>query len=538
MNKKQFILILGLVVVIGAVALWLRHRQARSYYTSGGAMGQKVLKEFDPNAVAQIVIQEGTNTLHLVRKQGRWTVQERGGYPANFEDIRDLVRKLWELKIIQPIRVTESARARLHLLPPDSKTNAAVRVDLKDQNGRQLAALLLGKKHYRKPTHPSPYGGDQGWPDGRYVMVPTKPSVAFLVNETFSNVLPHPDQWLDKTWFRVQKIKTIALEWPDDPTNSWKLVRDSETAEFQLADTRTNEELDTTKISGIRSAFAYPSFNDVVVDADPKETGLDHPITVHIDTFDDFHYTIQIGKPKQGDVYYLKLDVKADIPQKRTPGKNESKEEKQKLDQQFEEKIRTLKEKFDKEKQYVGWVYKVSKWTVQNVLKKRSEFVKTKSAETTKPKSKKQPSSSKKPEQQKTQEKASSPKKPIESKISPAPKSKSTSSQTASAQTKSNAKTESKPSSTQQQPTSSQPQAAQKKSSSTPSKAKTPSTPPHPTTTNQTAKPTPSPSPTPPLPPKPKAPSPSTSKTTSTNSSPSSSHPISTPAPASSTAVK
>ncbi len=46
-------------------------------------------------------------------------------------------------------------------------------------------------------------------------------------------------------------------------TNSWKLTRASETNDWQLADAKPGEKLDSSKISSVTSPFSSPSFNDV-----------------------------------------------------------------------------------------------------------------------------------------------------------------------------------------------------------------------------------------------------------------------------------
>jgi hypothetical protein len=375
MNRKQLSLILGAVVVLGVLGLWSRHLQVSGYKAASGRMGRKVLGEFDVNSVTAVHIQAGTNSLDLVRRDGKWTVQQRKGYPANFTSVRDLVRNLWELKIAQTVQAGESQLARLGLNPPDSKKDAATLVELRGKDGKPIKSLLLGKKHLRKPANPSPMGGDDGWPDGRYVMIPGKLDTLSLVSEPFSNVEPKPDQWLNKDFFKVEKIRRVKVVWPES-TNSWELARETATGSMKLVDARPGEELDTSKASSVASALGYPSFTDVVVDPDPAATGLDHPVLITIETFDDFTYHLKVGRPKSGDNYYLTVDVTAKIPTQRKPGKDEKKEDKDKLDQQFKEKVDKLKEKLKKEQALAGWTYRVSKWTLDTLLKKRSDLLK------------------------------------------------------------------------------------------------------------------------------------------------------------------
>ena len=99
-------------------------------------------------------------------------MRERGDYPANFSQISELLLKLADLKIAQTEEVGPSQLGRFELLPPGAATNSGTLVEFKDQAGKTLNSLLLGKKHMRKPAGNSQFGGmgDEGWPDGRYVM--------------------------------------------------------------------------------------------------------------------------------------------------------------------------------------------------------------------------------------------------------------------------------------------------------------------------------------------------------------------------------
>jgi len=380
MNRKQLILILVIVVVVGGLGWWLRSRNLSSYRTTQGRMGQKVLGDFDLNSVAQVVIKHATNELNLVKQEDQWTVRERGGYPANYSEVSEFVRKVWELKVVQPVTVGPSQLARLELIPPGKGEKSGTLVELKDKSGKDIKTILLGKKHTRQSERPSPYGGEEGWPDGRYVMVDNQPQSASLVAETFSTIEPKPDQWLNKDFFKVEKVKSVAVTYPV-ATNSWKLARETESGELKLVDAKPEEKLDSAKVSSIPNALSYPSFNDVVVNAKPEETGLDNPTVGVLETFDNFTYTVKVGKKTAEENYYLTLEVNADIPSARTPGKDEKAADKDKLDKEFKEKTDKLKDKLKQEKSYEKATYVVSKWTLDSLLKERHQLLAEKKEE-------------------------------------------------------------------------------------------------------------------------------------------------------------
>ena len=381
MNRKQLTSILLAVVVLGGLGLWLRYQNTSAYRPTAGRMGEKVLGEFDVNAVARVTIRKGSNQVDLVKTDGQWTVQQRGGYPANFGDLSGVLRTLWELKVTQPVEVGDSQLGRLELLPSEAEDQdkAGTLIDLKDAEGKDVQQVLLGKQHRKEPSGPSPYGGDEGWPDGRYVMAGngSEPGAVSLVTEAFSNVQTKPEQWLDKDFFKVEKIRSINVTYPGaEATNSFAVTRDSDTADLELVDPQPGEALDSSKVSGLKSVLGYPSFNDIVLDPQPEVTGLDDPKVGQIETFDDFTYTIKVGNTDADDgAYYVQVAVEATIPEAREAPEDESEEDKERLDKEFQEKIDKLKEKLAKEQALGKWTYLASKWSFDSLFKKRSELM-------------------------------------------------------------------------------------------------------------------------------------------------------------------
>lgn len=383
MNRKQLTLLLFLVVVLGFAGLMIYKKQNDISQEGDPALGKKLLGDFPVNDVGRITLKQGTNELILVKKDNLWRVRERNDYPANYSDISSFLLKARDLKISQNEgKVGPSQLARLELAPGQG-TNAALVVEFKDQNDKPIQSLLLGKKHLRKSNRPSPLGdemGDSGgWPDGRYVKVGTGSDNVVVINDALSNIEPKPDQWLNKDFFKVEKARSLAVSFPV-ATNSWKLTRDNETAEWKLAEAKPAEQLDSSKISGLSSALSSPTFSDVETAAKPEQCGLDKPTLVAIDTFDNFTYALRIGQ-KTNDAYPLTLTVEAQLLKERTPGKDEKAEDKTRLDKEFRDKQQKLAEKLAQEKSFEKWIYLVSSWSLEPVLKERSQLLQEKKEE-------------------------------------------------------------------------------------------------------------------------------------------------------------
>ena len=375
MNRKQVISLIIALIVIGGAGLLVYKNRTKSWEASGAQLGGKVVKNFPMNDVEQIRIQQHAGEVHLVKKSDLWVLQERNGYPANFGNISDFVKKVWELKVARPMPVAEKQLARLELTPPDKGTNAGTLVEFKEKGGKTAASLVLGKKHMKESAGNSPFGGGS-WPDGRFIMVGNDPRTVALVSEAFANIEAKPEEWIDKDFFKVENHKSITVTSPN-ASNNWAVVKESQTNDWKLADAKANEQLDTGKASGVTSALSYPSFNDVATNAAPEQTGLDKPTVAKIETFDGLRYEVKIGKKLEDkDDHYMQVAVNGNFPKERTPGKDEKPEDKEKLDKEFKDKLAKQEEKLKNEKAFEQWVYVVPKYTLEPLLKARQELLK------------------------------------------------------------------------------------------------------------------------------------------------------------------
>src|SRR5262249_22137973 len=154
---------------------------------------------------------------------------------------------------------------------------------------------------------------------------------------------------------------------------------ETETGEWKLADPKPGEQpLDNSKASGVANPLNSLSFNDVATGTTPES--LEKPTTATIETFEDFTYTLKVGQ-KTNESYPLVMTVAAQLPKERTPGKDEKPEDKEKLDKEFKEKQKKLEEKLSQDKAYEKWVYLVQNWSMDSLLKERSQLLTEKKEE-------------------------------------------------------------------------------------------------------------------------------------------------------------
>lgn len=372
MNRKQLTILIVLVVVVGGLGLVVYQRNNASWQSVPGNLGRKLLEDFPVNDIAHITIKQPQAELNLVKDE-IWKVKERYNYPANFSEISGFLLKAKDLKTVQNVKVGPSQFGRLELLAPDKGTNAGTLLEFKDKGGKAIKSLLLGKKYVRESQNKSPMGGGD-FPVGRYVMVPGEPQSVSLISDALADIEAKPDRWLSKDFFKVEKLRSISMI-STNATNSWGVVREAEAGELKLVDKTEVENIDPSKVSGVGNALSSPSFNDVLApDAKPEETGMDNPTVATLETFDNFVYTVKIGKKKDDDSFHLKMAVAAKLSKERTPGKDEKPEDKAKLDKEFQEKLKKLEDKLKQEQAFEKWTYLVSKWTIDPLLKERKDF--------------------------------------------------------------------------------------------------------------------------------------------------------------------
>ena len=382
MNKKQFAILLALVVVLGAAGLVLYRHNSSSWQSANQSIGKKLLGDLPINDVAAITIKSGTNELNLVKNDNLWCVQERSDYPADYSLISGFLLKAVDLKATQTEEVGPSQLGRFKLLPPGPATNTGSLVEFKDQGGKTLKSLLIGKEHLRKSARPAPGGefGDQGFPDGRYVMVGVDAKTAALISDPLSSAEAKPEQWLNKDFIKVEKVRSIAVAFPE-ATNSWRVSRESESGEWKLADAGLDEQLDSAKTGSFATALSSPTFTDVLPAAVKPERTVSNQFTlVALDTFDHFSYTLNVGG-KTNDTYRLNVGVAATLPRERTPGADEKPEDKAKLDKEFQDSQTKLADKLKQEQGLTKWTYLVSSWTLDSLLKERAQLLAEKKEE-------------------------------------------------------------------------------------------------------------------------------------------------------------
>ena len=366
MNRKQFLVLVLALLVLGGAGLAMFWQDIASYRTAGSKIGGKLLPNLKIADLAQVELRDAKNRATLVRKENYWVVQERDNYPADFKAISDLVIKLADLKIVQADTVGESLLPRVELVEPGKGEGAGTLVELKDASGKTLAAVVLGKVVLKKdPGNPLP-SAQNGVPAARYVRVLGGRDQVVVVSDPLTAAEAKPGRWLDKDFAKIERVKTLTVE----GEHGWKITRGEEWGQWKFA--AGGGDLDPSAAVSAVNALGQLSFNDVVAGAKPEEEG--RPATITADTFDNLVYTLRLVKRKGSDDYLLNVNVSGEPPREREVEKGEKAADKERRDKDFAESRKRLELRIARDKARGAWTYLVDSKQVAALLKPRSEM--------------------------------------------------------------------------------------------------------------------------------------------------------------------
>jgi hypothetical protein len=376
MNRKQFILLLAVLGVLGAIGLGLVWQDLAVYRASGAKIGAKLLPKLKIADVAQVRLQDAKHEVTLVRKEKSWVVQERGGYPASFQEISDLLIKLVELKVTQSEHVGASLWPRVELADPGKGDGVGTAIEFKDAAGKPLARLVLGKKVLKKdPMNPLPAAKD-GVPAGRYVRVDGAGDIIVVVSDPLEKAVAEPGRWLNREFFKAERIRTLAVG-QGGGAPRWMIARAEEWGQWKFA--AGGGDLNPSAAVSATNKLSALTFKDVAVD--PKALAAGKPVFVVATTFDGLSYAVRLTRVAKGDDYLLGFTVTGELPKQRAVEKGEKPEEKERRDKEFSEARKRMAERIAAEKALAKWTYVIAGSEVEPLLKSRDDMLAPKRGE-------------------------------------------------------------------------------------------------------------------------------------------------------------
>jgi hypothetical protein len=376
MNKRQVATLWTIAAALGAaIAIVKFSSKDDSTAATKRTAGQTLLESLPADRTSTLEITGADSSVTLQRKDGSWTVAQRGDYPADGAKIRELLRTLSELEVTRGMEAGPSFAPRFGMDESASKPeDRGITLTLKDQTGTELAKVSLGKS-IASSREDSFMGG--GMAVGRYVRNHADESGFYATNETFPVVTTAVPDWLSRDFIAVENILSVAVSLPGSAAPAWRMVRDTAEAEFRIEGASPEEVAATDATAPLKSLLSYARFDDVVTPGKLAEQA-DTPAkrTAVITTSDGFTYTLGITPVKGSpDKVLLTVDTKADLRKERTKPADEKPEDAKQRDSDFAARLKTLEEKLAKESKLAGHNFLTEKSSVESLFKERKDMV-------------------------------------------------------------------------------------------------------------------------------------------------------------------
>ena len=296
MSPRIALVLVVLLAVLGGGALLFQQQERARRPDNAASLGQLLLKNLKVADIATVRIVEPKATLTLQRQEAGWVIAERDGFPADVAKVREFALKLLSLKIGQSEPIGEKDRARLEL------DASGTQVELLGADGKALASLIVGKKHFKREVdNPEKAPGD-----GRFVMLPADPRTVYTVSDPLALASAKTGEWIDRGSFQVEKIRFLEVKAPDGA--AWRIERSADNADWKLGGLSAGEKLDISRANAASYSLSLLALADVAA-KDAKNTGLDaagpdRPTLINATTLDGRAYAIKVGR-LQGDNYFV-----------------------------------------------------------------------------------------------------------------------------------------------------------------------------------------------------------------------------------------
>lgn len=377
MKTKQLVILVIVLAVLGLIAILQNKRGNADWRESQSENATTILADsFDTEAIYSIEIKGKDKDFSFKRTDDGWKCTSRFDYPANVKDLMQIIVDMTDTKIAQNLTADASQEESMQLTEAEGATS----LRLLDKEGKELKNIIFGKKIEKESDRPqmAMYGMSGNTPIGRFIKFDDKVCV---VANTFSIVDNDVKSWFDSEFFKVSDMKSATLSMNQAPL--WTVSRENKSGDLSLlGDVPEGKEVDTSKLSSIKTAFSWIRFNDI---ADPsakaEEIGMDQPKVLTVLDFDGNVYTMTIGKPVDGK-QFMKVTIAWNGATVREPGKDEKPEDKEKLDKEFADKVTESKANAEKQNARLSkWIYEVGTSALSAVDKSFDELLKEKKKE-------------------------------------------------------------------------------------------------------------------------------------------------------------
>jgi hypothetical protein len=341
MKTKTVVILLGILVILAGAGLILR--QTLNSQARKNNLGTTLLKEFPVERVVAIDIRATDESILLAKQADRWVVENHYRFPADFEKITQMIRRLKEAKIGRNFLGTPEVLNRLALRDPEdagaAKEQKAVRIELRDEKGLVLVKILIGRNKADTAE------GNTG--QGQYIMLNLDPTV-FLIDKDLTYLEKKPLAWLDQELVQVDpdEIQTIRCLSLDGKKQYYAFERVEKSKGLALSGVKSALKINKSALQSLEQVIYSLRLEDVADPADLPKTTFSKRFDYRL--FNGLIYSLYPGDACDKDQCHLIMKVGYREPSAKAPA----------LPAKTSVALRNEAQKLDK--RLSAWIYVIS----------------------------------------------------------------------------------------------------------------------------------------------------------------------------------
>lgn len=295
--KYKLILWTISAIVVAMAILSIHREQQNLTQTTERFLGHTVLPARLLPQVRALTVRKGNQQVTISKEAGGWTVQQRAGYPANYEQLRQVLILLSNTRILDLRAVLVKDLEKLDLTPATARV-----LTLYGEGKRLLAEFYLGK------AHPHPLNPD--YANGSFMLAvqqdirhlsPQQEVLVMVIPEKLKMLQPDPDLWLDTTFPKIaaKELRRVTLlkHEGDGLTPLWALERVSPKSPFVPSPPQEGVTVNASNLELFLQVLANFSFQTVAPRKDSESLPVQHQLLLN--TWNGVEYRIEMGSPNR-----------------------------------------------------------------------------------------------------------------------------------------------------------------------------------------------------------------------------------------------
>ncbi|AQT69707.1 hypothetical protein STSP2_02902 [Anaerohalosphaera lusitana] len=347
-NRKLAILgLLAVVIVVLAVAVdKVTHRGPQ-----GSGTGGYLIEGMDPAKIARIEISGGESDVVLVRGNGGFVVETKGGYPAKTSEVNNLLTRSMDIALAEKITSDEKNYADLGV----SEEEASTIVKFITEDGSLLTGIVIGE---------AVEGGE-----GKYVRLLNGEDVFVSLGSPWIN--KNAIGYVEQTLVSAEKdnIESVAVNAGDE---SYRIVR-KDNNEIGLSTVPEGKEVKEDELDKVFNAATSIRFDDVLREV--EGVSFNDKFVVRME--DSTVYRFDIGR--KDDAVYGKVTAEFTDTEPVTMTKGVQVDEEELKQKEAKLVARDKAQAFAAKNE--DWIFEIPSYKADNMTKPLSDLLEDKAVE-------------------------------------------------------------------------------------------------------------------------------------------------------------